>query len=132
MAVKGLDILVSVGATQIGGQRGASLSMSADDLDISDKTTGGWKASLAGAKEWSVSCDGLVVLDDEGYKAAVDAFMAGNTVTVKMENKDKSFGYTGEACISSFDFDAPLDDALTYSMELKGAGALAKIVKPGA
>ena len=125
--IRGLEVLIYIGSTAVGGQRGASLSMSADELDITDKNTVGYKKFLVGLKEWSISCDGLVVAGEAGYDALFNAFIAGDIVTVQFKKEDGSFGYEGEMVVSSMDFDAQYDDALTYSCELKGAGDLTKI-----
>ena len=125
--IKGLEVLLYVGANVVAGQRGASLSMSADDIDITDKTTEGYKAFLAGLKEWSISCDGLVCVGDAGYDALVEAFLNAEEVQVQLKNEAGTFGYQGTVSIASMDFDAQYDDALTYSCELKGASALTKI-----
>ena len=125
--IRGLEVLIYIGGTAVGGQRGASLSMSADELDITDKNTVGYKKFLVGLKEWTISCDGLVCIGEEGYDALFDAFIKGNIVTVQFKKEDGSFGYEGEMVVSSMDFDAQYDDALTYSCELKGAGDLTKI-----
>ena len=125
--IRGLEVLISIGGQVVGGQRGASLSMSADELDITDKTTEGYKAFLVGLKEWNISCDGLVCTDDTGYQALFNAFLNGTVVEVQFKQKEGGFGYQGPMVISSMDFDAQYDDAVTYSCELKGAGALAAI-----
>ena len=125
--VKGLEILLHTGENVIGGQRNATLSMSADDLDTTDKTTEGYKTFLVGLKEWSISCDGLVCAGDTGYDALVDAFLAGNTIDVELKNASGSFSYKGTVAIASLDYDAAYDDMLTYSCELKGASALQKV-----
>ena len=125
--IRGLEVLISIDGTVVGGQRGASLSMSADELDITDKTTEGYKAFLVGLKEWTISCDGLVCTDDQGYQALFNAFLNGTVVKVQFKQKEGDFGYEGDMVIASMDFDAQYDDALTYSCELKGAGALSKV-----
>ena len=125
--IKGLEVLLYVGTNVVAGQRGASLSMSADEIDITDKTTEGYKAYLAGLKEWSISCDGLVVVNDTAYDALVEAFLAGDEIEIELKNEAGTFGYKGTVSIASMDFDAQYDDALTYSCELKGASALKKI-----
>ncbi len=125
--IKGLEVLLYVGENVVAGQRGASLSMSADELDITDKTTEGYKSYLVGLKEWSISCDGLVCTGDVGYDALVEAFLAGEEIDVEL--KGAGFGYKGTVAIASMDFDAQYDDALTYSCELRGASALTKITE---
>ena len=126
--IRGLEVLISIDGTVLGGQRGASLSMSADELDVTDKNTTGYKKFLVGLKEWSISCDGLVVLNEQGYDALFNAFIAGDVIEVELRKEDNSFGYKGDVVISSMDFDAQYDDALTYSCELKGASALTNMM----
>ena len=125
--IRGLEVLISVGGKVLGGQRGASLSMSADELDITDKNTTGYKKYLVGLKEWTISCDGLVCNGEEGYDALFEAFINGDIVKVQFKQKEGDFGYEGDMVIASMDFDAQYDDALTYSCELKGAGDLSKV-----
>ena len=43
-AIKGLDVLIKVGSQVVGGQRNASLEMSAETIDTTEKSTGGWAA----------------------------------------------------------------------------------------
>ncbi|MGL4730523.1 MAG: phage major tail protein, TP901-1 family [Clostridium sp.] len=126
-AKRGLDLMMYVGETPIGGQRGASIEMTSETLDVSTKTTGDWTAKINGAKSWTSSCEGIYFLGDTGYKAAVDAFIAGTSVTVKLSDNGKTIGYTGQAIITSLSIDAPYDDALTYSLEFEGVGALTEI-----
>ena len=71
MAVtKGLDILIYVGESTnkkvIGGQKGCTLTMEADTIDISNKNDFGWASTIGGAKSWSVSCEGQFIADDQG------------------------------------------------------------------
>ena len=122
--IRGLEILIYIEGTAVGGQRGASLSMSADELDVTDKNTTGYKKYLVGLKEWTISCDGLVVNGEDGYEALFNAFIAGEVVEVQFKHREGGFGYKGKMVIASMDFDAQYEDALTYSCELKGADDL--------
>ena len=129
MAVtKGLDILIYVGAEAqkkaIGGQKGCTLSMEADTIDISNKNDFGWASTIGGAKSWSVSCDGQFIADDLGQQALFDAFVAGTDVQVEMKNTAESVYFAGKAAITSLEIDAQFDDVCTLSMELQGIGAL--------
>ena len=126
MAVtRGLDILVHVGAKSVGGQKGCTLTMEADTIDTSNKNDAGWASFIGGAKSWSVSCDGQFVVDDEGQKAIMDAFIAGTEVEVEMKNQAEKIYYKGKACITSVEVDAQFDDVATLAVEFQGLGALA-------
>ena len=129
MAVtRGLDTLVYVGADSnkkaIGGQKGCTLSMEADTIDVSNKNDFGWASTIGGAKSWTVSCDGQFIADDQGQEALFDAFVAGTDVDVEMKNTAESVYFAGKAAITSLEVDAQFDDVCTLSMELQGIGAL--------
>ena len=129
MAVtRGLDILIYVGAEAqkkaIGGQKGCTLTMEADTIDISNKNDFAWASTIAGAKSWSVACDGQFIADDAGQQALFDAFVAGTDVQVEMKNAAESVYFAGKAAITSLEVDAQFDDVCTLSMELQGIGAL--------
>ena len=129
MAVtRGLDILVYVGADSnkkaIGGQKGCTLTMEADTIDISNKNDFGWASTIGGAKSWSVSCEGQFIADDQGQQALFDAFVAGTEVQIEMKNAAESVYFAGKAAITSLEVDAQFDDVCTLSMELQGVGAL--------
>ena len=137
MAVtKGLDILVYVpdagGSSKvaIGGQKGCTLSMEADSIDVSNKNDFGWASTIGGAKSWTVSCDGEFIADDLGQQALFDAFVAGTDVQVEMKNAAESVYFAGKAAITSLEIDAQFDDVCTLSIELTGVGAL-KVKKDG-
>ena len=129
MAVtRGLDLLVYAGTgvskQAIGGQKGCTLTMEADTIDISNKNDFGWASTIGGAKSWSVSCDGQFVADDAGQQALFDAFVAGTEVDIEMKNTAESVYFAGKAAITSLEVDAQFDDVCTLSMELQGVGAL--------
>ena len=121
---KGLDILVHIGEQAIGGQKGCTLTIEADTIDVSNKNDFGWSSTIGGAKSWSVSCDGQFIADDAGQQSLFDAFVAGTNVQVKMKNSTESVYFAGTASITSLEVDAQYDDVCTLSMELQGLGAL--------
>ena len=129
MAVtRGLDLLVYAGTggskQAIGGQKGCTLTMEADTIDVSNKNDFGWASTIGGAKSWSVACDGQFIADDAGQQALFDAFVAGTDVQVEMKNTAESVYFAGKAAITSLEVDAQFDDVCTLSMELQGIGAL--------
>ena len=116
--------------TLIGGQRGSSLSRSADSIDTSHKTSGGWKSSLAGLRGWSIDLDGLVLLQDSGLEALETAFNAGKEVNVKFEYPNKKYR-TGWAAITDLSIETPHDGEASLSGTLEGNGPLSDLIDPG-
>ena len=122
-AIKGLDVLIKVGSQVVGGQRNASLEMSAETIDTTVKTTGGWAAKIPGMKSWTSSCDGVYFLDDAGLSAAQTAFMSGTPVQLVFSNTD-GLAYSGQAVITSMSVEAGQEDVVSYTISFEGTGAL--------
>lgn len=122
-AIKGLDVLVKVGSQVVGGQRNASLEMSAEVIDTTVKSTGGWAAKIPGLKSWTSSCDGIYFLNDEGLAAAQTAFMEGTEVQLEFSNTD-GLAYSGQAVITSMSVEAGQEDVVAYTISFEGTGAL--------
>ena len=132
-AKRGLNVIISVKKGEaykvVGGQRNATLNRGSETLDVSNKATGGaWKEFIAGAKEWSVDGDGILIDGDEAFGLLEDAYLSGELVEVKIGD-DSGWGFQGNAIITDFPVEAPYDDALSYSMTLQGTGALSKVAE---
>lgn len=134
--VAGVDIILKVknGASMvaIGGQKGASLSRSANTIDTTDKNSGGWAESMAGVKSWSIDCDGFVVLGDASLTALHTAFDSRTTIDIEVrvgaDNDATGYTYTGKVVITDFPEEYAQDDAVTYKLSLQGASPLVRTV----
>ena len=122
-SIKGLDVLIKVGSQVVGGQRNASLEMSAETIDTTVKTTGGWAAKIPGIKSWTSSCDGVYFVDDAGLEAAQTAFMNGTAVSLEFSNSS-GLSYSGQAVITSMSVEAGQEDIVSYTISFEGTGAL--------
>lgn len=138
--MKGIDILVKVADEVVALQRGATLNRSAETIDTTTKTSGGWKEFVASLKEWSIDCDGLYTLPTasgtNSFRALEDAFVSGEPVTVEFALASETgatvgdtTGFSGQAIIVDFPLEAPQDDSVTFSVSFQGTGALTEIVK---
>ena len=130
--VAGVDVLLKIkkdeGFIPIGGQKGASLSRSAETIDVTDKNSEGWAESIVGVKSWSIDCDGFVCLDDVAYEELEKAFEGRQPIDIEIKVGDDTIGYTrtGKAVITDFPEEYPSDDAVTFSLSLQGASPLAR------
>lgn len=128
--VAGVDVLLKIKKEEgtfvaVGGQKGASLSRSAETIDVSDKTSGGWAESIMGLKSWSVDCEGFVVLGDEAYELLEGAFENRTPLEVEIKvGGDTGYTRTGKAVITDFPEDYAQDSAVTFSLSLQGASPL--------
>lgn len=130
-AVAGKDILLAIfdstGAKllAIDGQQTLSINQEKEVIEINSKTSGGWKNKVAGLKDWNIDVGGLWVADDESHKILGKAFANDENLCLKIINmklKQPLFG--GLAILSSYSFEAPYDDSMTYSAAFSGNGAL--------
>lgn len=108
----------------LAGQRGASLSRSAETIDATSKDTDGfWTESIAGFKSFSIDCDGAFVTDDLAYGILETSFLNSENVNVYIEMPSGK-KYRGNCTITDLSLDIPFDDIITYSISLQGNGAL--------
>lgn len=136
-ATAGKDIILSLWNSTgtkllaVKGQKGLKINRKADSIEISTKDTeGGWKAKLAGMKEWGIDTDGIYVMNDESHRELSKAFEDSNPILVKVTNKKTGTDmFGGLASITDYSFEAPYDDAMTYSVSLEGMGALVDLTE---
>src|SRR5579875_2507299 len=106
--IAGVDVLLKVKDAQgvdviLGGQTGATLNRSAETIDVTDKTSGGFKTSMAGLLSWSVDCDGFVVLGDKAFDLIETSFLNRQVVEVELRvganNDSDGVTYSGSGYI---------------------------------
>ena len=130
--VAGADVLLQImdgdDKVTVAGQQGTTLNMNADTIDVTDKTSGGWKTYMPGLKEWSIDQDVFYTIGDESNKLLLNAYLNREPITVFLQvGKDDEAGrisFEGEAYITEFPMDFALDNAASISMSLSGASAL--------
>ena len=132
----GVDFLLKVNTgtaeipvwTVIGGQRGATLSLTAEQIDASNKQSGAWKTSVPGMMSWSIDADAVMLTDasglsiDAGRAKLLSVFASRELVHVRYVRKDGS-KFQGYAAITDLSEESPHDGVATYKITLAGAGA---------
>ena len=121
--IRGVDVLLSVGGQTVGSQRNASLKMDGKEIDVSDKTTGGWDTMIVGNRSWAIDCEAILLDSDAGQDAIEAAFLAGTQVSVAIAVGARGT-YSGTASIVSLETTGEKDDVSTMKISLKGASAL--------
>ncbi|MEY9867817.1 TP901-1 family phage major tail protein [Peribacillus sp. B2I2] len=127
MAVKGVDILILVNGTIVGGQRGATLSESVETIETTHKLTSGFKEFEYGFGEWTVSADGVYIKGDAGYVALRDAMRNKQKVTLRIQEEGVNLEQ-GQALVTSRELEGAYDGEATYSVEFQGTGAITPVV----
>lgn len=127
MAVDGNEIGIMIGGTVIGSQKGASITRSAEMLDVSTKSSDE-AVFIPGKQTFNVECNAFYVTGDDAYGNLVDAFEDGASVTMVWSD-DISAGSpstvkTSSAYVTSLSLDAPAHGPAEISISLQGTGAV--------
>lgn len=112
--------------TLLGGQRSGDLSRQADEIDASHKTSGGWKSTIPGLRNWSIDLESVYLAGDIGAQFLEAAFLAGKQVHIKFEYPDKKF-VTGWGSITECSLSTPHDDVATIKGTINGDGPLSEL-----
>ena len=126
-----LSILTAIDGTSetwtlVGGQRNSPVSETANTIDASHKTSGGWATSVPGLKSWSINYSGLMIMSDDGLKVLDYAFRNDHQIKVMITYKVGSY-QTGWAYVTAFNNDTAHDGVATISATLSGVGAISAI-----
>lgn len=128
--VRGIDVKIKVNTgtdqspvwTVVAGQQGAKLKDQVETIEITSKDSGNYKEFEYGFGEWQIECEGLVVVNDDGFEALRDAMRNHTKVKVEWyEAGGKT--YEGMALVTEIPLEAAFDEMLKYQVHLKGTGA---------
>ena len=136
--VNGTDLILRVGGTSandnpIAFATSCSLEISMDEIDQTNKDSGGWKSIIGGLRSWSVSSDALYQNEAEasrtGFIELWDKIENRTKVYVELtvtgaSSADSNKYYHGEAFVTSLSLNGGTEDQATYSVSLVGSGAL--------
>jgi TP901-1 family phage major tail protein len=119
----------------IGRTTSASLSVSMETRDTTNKDSAGWQENLEGLKAWSLSGDGLVTYSISGdYDTPDDLFtLLSNRTKVKVQFGSMTAGeidYTGDAYLTSYEQEAGVEENVSYSFGFTGTGVLLQAAVP--
>ena len=114
--------------SEVGRCTSASLSVSMETRDTSNKDSAGWRELLEGQKSWSLSGDGLVtynIASADGYSDLWGYLTARTKLYVKFcsTTTDEKY-YSGQGFLTSLDQEAGMEDNVTYSFSFEGTAAL--------
>lgn len=138
------QLFIFVGDDPIAFGTSASMSITAEEIDISNKMmAGNWKASLPGQKGFSITSESLLTRKEGqcSYDTLMDKLSNDETITFflgqsKVTNQTATGGefaldktqpyYTGNVMIASLDLTSENNGIATCSASFTGVGALVK------
>ena len=134
--VNGTDLVLYVGNTNavaVAFATSCTLEVSMDEIDITNKSSGGWKQIQGGLRSWSVSAEALYQNEAESSKKAFVDFwgLVDTRASVDIEfavvgasSADGNKYYSGKAFVTSLSVNGGTEDQSTFSVTLTGTGEL--------
>ena len=138
--VNGTDLIIQVGTsngndTPVAYATSCSLEISMDEIDQTNKDSGGWKKIIGGLRSWSVSSDQLYQNESKSGEKGFTEFWShvGGTAertpvyvqlmrTGSVTSNNKI--YHGQAYVTSLSVNGGTEDQATFSVTLTGTGVL--------
>lgn len=132
LGLKGRDCLLKVDVTGASptiytaftGLRATSIKLNGNQVDISNKNSGGWQELLSDAGIRKIELTGSGIYD--GTAGQVFAYMEKAALTNAKIDAEIVFAtgvaFTGTWIISDYSIDAPYDNAQTYNLTITSHG----------
>ena len=120
---------VSGTLTKVANATSSDFELTRDTIDATNKDGGDYKEFLVGLAGWTMNAEGIFE-EDGGVtgisaKELLDDIIAGTAITVVMtSNVSGDLKVSGSAIITSFSWNAPVNDVATFSVALQGTGTL--------
>lgn len=120
--IHGNDILVYVNGVAVAASKSADLDVQVEEIPTSSPTSGDWKTSVTGQKEWRVRCSYLL-LDTFADKVE----FVGSTVTLRIGVRGSSTDVLeGQAHCLAGVYQMTAENLANGSFTFSGSGALAR------
>jgi predicted secreted protein len=120
MAINGTNVILRKGGVVFAASTSCSLEVSADQVDVTNKSSNRKKEYMYGFNGYTISCDGLITLDDYDYFDMLTDQKNGTVITVTFTVDTKVI--TGTCNIESVSVEGPVEGVATYSVSLQGTG----------
>jgi TP901-1 family phage major tail protein len=115
--------------TKVANATSSDFELTRDTIDATNKDGGAYKEFLIGLAGWTMNAEGLFEEDGSATgispKDLLTDIIAGAPITVVMtSNATGDLKVSGSAIITSFAWNAPVNDVSTFSVALQGTGTL--------
>jgi predicted secreted protein len=120
MALNGTNVILAKSGTVFAASTSCSLEVSSDQIDITNKSSGFRKQYAYGFKSFTISCEGLITLDNYDYFDMLTDQENNTQISVTLTLDSRVF--SGTCNIESVSVDGPVEGVATYSVTLQGTG----------
>lgn len=110
--------------TTIGGMRTTALAINNEPVDITNKTSGGWRELLGGAGVRSISVTGAGVFTDSAAEMSLQARALTGSVDSYRITFESGDSVTGTFQVISLDYAGDHNGERTYTLRLESSGVV--------
>lgn len=104
----------------------AAFSVNVDQLEVTSQSSAWYREFRNDVANWTITCDGLITLDNYGYLFLLEQQQTRETILVKFvidNGVDGLVIISGNCNLTSLTINAPYKDIATYAVTLQGTGA---------
>lgn len=104
----------------------AAFSVNVDQLEVTSQSSAWYREFRNDVANWTITCDGLITLDNYGYLFLLEQQQSRETILVKFvidNGVDGLVIISGNCNLTSLIINAPYKDIATYAVTLQGTGA---------
>lgn len=104
----------------------AAFSVNVDQLEVTSQSSAWYREFRNDVANWTITCDGLITLDNYGYLFLLEQQQSRETILVKFvidNGVDGLVIISGNCNLTSLTINAPYKDIATYAVTLQGTGA---------
>ena len=103
-----------------------SFSVNVDQKEVTSQSSAWYREFKNDVASWTITCDGLITLDNYGYLFLLELQQSRESILVKFvidNGVDGLVIISGNCNLTSLTINAPYKDIATYSVSLQGSGA---------
>jgi len=128
-AEKGRAFLLKIGDgggpeifTVVGGMRSTSIRINNEMVDVTNKTSGGWREILSGAGIRHISLSGSGIFTDSASETALQAKALASSVDNYEVVFESGAKFSGAFQVTSLEYAGDYNGERTYSISLESSG----------
>jgi len=103
-----------------------TFNVNVDQKEVTSQTSAWYREFKNDIANWSISCDGIITLDNYGYLFLLQQQQNRTTILIKFVIDNGADGLviiSGRCNLTSLSINGPIKDIGTYSVSLQGTGA---------
>lgn len=126
---------VSPSWLEIDTVRDVTLSLSANEVDDTSRTTNGWRSKLAGLREWGADFEMIYDPSNTAWQKVREAYFDGSSLEILALDgdiiEDDHEGLRGVVFVTNFERAEPLEDVVANSTTFVGNGTPTWVISQG-